>query len=93
VCGFEQQTRPAARSFEIEPWGYRAVRSEIFMAGDSNECSQRAAQCLDLENSSDNLTLKSNFLGFATTWAKLAEELETVTVVLKDAGSHNTKKT
>jgi hypothetical protein len=63
------------------------------MAGDSNECRQRAAQCLDLANSSDKPTIKCNFMGFATTWAKLAEELETVTVVLKDAGSHNTKKT
>jgi len=63
------------------------------MADDSNECRQRAAQCLDLANSSDNLTLKSNFLGFATTWAKLAEELEILTVVPKDTAEHNTKKT
>ncbi len=62
------------------------------MAGDSNECRQRAAQCLDLANSTDNLVLKDNFMGCATTWAKLAEELEMVTVILKDTAEHNTKK-
>ena len=76
-------TRSALASSSIRAQNIRSPAK----AGNSIDCRQRAGQCLD------NPTAKSNFMGLATTWAKLAEELEMVTVVSKDTAEQNTRKT
>jgi len=62
------------------------------MTGDPRECRKHALRCLQLANSAISPHAKAKFLDLATTWTKLASDLEAMSAVIETEKTENKRR-
>ena len=61
------------------------LRKEATMPGDPKQCRQHAEHCVQLANTMKNEIDRGRMLNIASTWLKLADELERAKTIINES--------
>ena len=64
------------------------MRPPIAPIGDPKECLRHARRCIEIAEETTNEHLKRELMNLATTWMRLADEVNRIQIIVDEVAKH-----